>query len=344
MLTILITGCSMHSFDLITEMRANYENEEIKVVGINCAEDALLRKGVDAGYVVPRITEPDYLPIVLDICKKEGVDVIIPFITAELPIMAENRSLFENEGIKVSVATKEALDIVGDKTNLAKICGDVMPKQAVVSSIDDIEAFARSVGYPGKNICCKLPNRCGGLGFCVIDEEKGKDLTIVNKFGLNRYITFDMLKVYAAEALKNGEKLIVQEYEDGVDFSLCILADNGEITHALGFEAGLMAYGSAMFAKIAFSDEALEIAKYITKYSNLDGNACFDFMLKPDGRVKLLECNPRVSATLPFIARAGLNLPYLRCKQLLGYDISKYNIVVNPELKMSKNYESEYYV
>ena len=107
MIGVLITGCSMHSYDLIRVLRNNPDGEAIHVVGINCDENALLRKGVDAGYVVPRITEPDYLQTVLDICQKEKVNVIMPYITAELPIMAENRAFFEERGIRVSVSSPE---------------------------------------------------------------------------------------------------------------------------------------------------------------------------------------------------------------------------------------------
>lgn len=341
MMTILITGCSMHSYDLIREMRKNYDNEEIRVVGINCEDTALLRKGVDAGYVVPRITEPDYIPIVLDICLKEKVDVIMPFITAELPLMAEKKAFFEEHGIKVSVTSPESLVAVGDKVTLSKKYGNVMPKQKTVNTVKDIFDFVKEIGYPEKQMCCKLPNKCGGLGFCVIDEEKGADLTIVNKFGLNRYITLDMLLTYFH---KLDDVMILQEFEEGSDYSMCILADHGKLVHGLGFEASLMAFGSAMFANIAFNQEAYDIAKQICEDTGLDGNACFDFILKPDGSVKLLEVNPRLSATLPFIARAGLNLPYLRCRQLLGYDVENVELDINYKLRMSKNYESEYFV
>ena len=341
MLTVLITGCSMHSADLIKEMRNNDDHEEMRFVGINCDDAALLRKGVDAGYVVPRITEPDYIPTVIDICEKEKVDVILPFITAELPIMAANKELFERHGVKVSVASQSALDIVGNKVALSAIYGDLMPKQKVVKSTRDIFDFADEIGYPEKPMCCKLPNRCGGLGFAIIDEEKGRDLTIFNKFGMNRYITLDMLLIYA-DACSDG--LILQEYEEGKDYSLCILADHGKVLHSLGFEADVMSFGSAMSAKISMNDNAVKIAKEITEYSGLDGNACFDFILKPDGTVKLLEVNPRLSATLPFIARAGANLPYLRCKQLLGYDVANVKLNINYGLRMSKNYECEYFV
>ena len=340
MYTILITGCSMHSNDLITELRNNYDDEPIRIVGINAAETALLRKGVDAGYVVPLINDPEYIPTVLDICQKEKVDVILPFITAELPIMAENKKFFEDHGIKVSVASMDALNAAGNKVALAAKYPDLMPKQKIVESEQDIDDFAAEVGYPDKEICCKLPNRCGGVGFAILDEKIGRDLTIYNKFGVNRYITMDMFKDLARHT---SDTLILQEYEVGTDYSMCCLAENGKLLFALGFEASLMAFGSAMFAEIKMNDQAYQIAKEIIEDTGLDGNCCFDFILKDDGTVKLLEVNPRLSATLPFIARAGLNLPYLRVKQLMGHDVSQFKPEINYALRMSKNYESEYF-
>lgn len=338
---VLITGCSMHSADLINVLRDNYDGEEIHVVGINCEDTALLRKGVDAGYVVPRITEPDYIPTVIDICKKEHVDVIFPFITAELPIMAKAKEQIEAEGIKVSVSNERSLELAGDKVFLGKMYPELMPKQAIVKNRADCEAFAAAAGYPKINICCKLPNRCGGLGFCVVDEDKGLDMTLFNKFGLQRYITFDMLVTLVEHT---RETVILQTYEEGLDFSYCGLAQNGELLYGLGFEASLMAFGSAMFANIAQNQMAEDIARKIVEDTGLDGNFCCDFILKPDGTVTLLEVNPRLSATLPFIAKAGLNLPYLRVVQLLGRDIKGMTFDINTRLRMSKNYESEYFV
>ena len=340
MIRVLITGCSMHSYDLICELRNNYDGEEIYVVGINCEDTALLRKGVDAGYVVPRITEPDYEDKLAEICEKEKVDVILPFITAELPVACKYKNRLEAAGTKVSVSSLESLKVVGDKTQLMRLYPDLMPKQALAMSSYAIREFAEKIGYPEKKFCCKLPNRCGGLGFCIIDEEKGRDLTLYNKFGLNRYITMNMLIDLAAHC---NDDIILQEYEEGIDYSMCILADHGELLYGLGFEASLMAFGSAMFADIKQNEQAYKIARAVTKDTGLDGNACFDFILKPDGSVKLLEVNPRLSATLPFIARAGLNLPYLRCRQLLGYDIRNLDLKINYRLRMSKNYESEYF-
>ncbi len=351
MIRIMITGCSMHSYDLIREMRNNTDSEEIYVVGINCEDTALLRAGVDAGYVVPKITEPNYLQTVLDICKKERVDVILPFITAELPIMAANRMFFENEGIRVSVSSLNSIEHAGNKVALAGMFSYCMPKQKLIRKDAERRAnlvmdFAHEIGFPMKSFCCKLPNRCGGVGFSIIDNEKAMDITLYNKFGLNRYITLTTLLDLVAYC---DEDIILQEYEEGSEYSVCLLADHGKVLYQLGFEASLTVFGSAMFAQIKDNDEAYKIASRIVSETGLDGNVCVDFILKPDGHVKLLEVNPRLSATLPFIAHAGLNLPYLRCKQLMGYDVKskdvqkKINDGINRNLRMSKNYESEYF-
>lgn len=142
MIRVLITGCSMHSYDLIRALKDNYDGEEIYVVGINCDDTALLRKGVDAGYVVPRITEESYIPTVIDICEKEKVDVILPFITAELPIMAENRELLESHGVKVSISSMESILASGNKVELAKHYHDLMPKQMICKKPLDFFRFA----------------------------------------------------------------------------------------------------------------------------------------------------------------------------------------------------------
>ncbi len=342
MIGVLITGNSMHLFDLIRALRNNYDGEEIHVVDINCNENELLRDEVDARYVVPRITEPDYLPTVLRICEKENVNVIFPRITSELPIMAENKSYFEDRGIKVSVSSLEAIRMVNDKVALAKLFPEYMPKQTIVRNASDCVAFAISVGYPNKLICCKLPNKCGSIGFSVVDEARGRDMTLFNKFGVNRFITLGML----TELVNSTDKtVILQEYEEGTDCNVCGLADNGILLHALGYEGLAMAYCSAMIARIIKNESAIAITRKVVEATGIDGNFCCDFILKDDGSVVLLEVNPRLTGTLPFIAEAGINLPYMRVMQLLGKGVSgDENIHINYDLRMNKRYESEYFV
>ena len=65
----------------------------------------------------------------------------------------------------------------------------------------------------------------------------------------------------------------------------------------------------------------------------------------PEGEVVLLEVNPRVNASLPFVWKAGVNMLYLRCKNLLGdySDIGQFQ-KIEFGLKMKKFYDSRYFL
>ena len=128
----------------------------------------------------------------------------------------------------------------------------------------------------------------------------------------------------------------------GTDYRVCVLADHGKVKTLCGFVGYSMEYGAVTQGEIVRNDEAYAMARNLTEKLELDGNACFDFIIQPDGSPVLLECNPRISASIPFIAKAGADLVYLRCKQLLGepFDTS---ISYDYGLKMVKYYDSHYY-
>lgn len=53
----------------------------------------------DAQYVVPKIYDPNYIDIILDICKNENVKAITTLIDPEIEILAANREKFLQNGI-----------------------------------------------------------------------------------------------------------------------------------------------------------------------------------------------------------------------------------------------------
>lgn len=339
MMTVLITGCNNHFQGIERCLHDNYENEEIRTIGTDCNANHLLGTGCGKTFVVPRSDDPDYIPEMLAICEEMNVDVILPFVTTELPIMAANAHHFAEIGTAVSVSSLESLKVANNKITMYERFAQHMPVQRVIRGADGVDEFAREIGYPDTRFCCKLPESCGGNGFSVVDEKLGRDIRLRNKCGVAGFVTLDMLKELADNYAGD---IILSEYIAGHDYSVCVLSASGKVLHRCGFIGLEMDYGSVMLGEIQKNAAAYEIAEAVCDELGIDGNACFDFMLGKDGRVKLLEVNPRLSASLPFVAAAGLNLPYLRCKQLLGYDVTSYDINVRYGLKMRKYYECEY--
>ena len=342
--TILITGCSKLSKEIVDCLKNNRDRRKVRVISVDCNSNNVLRENVDRYYIAPLIKDPHYLDWLVDICNKEDVDVVLPYITAELPIIAGAKQELESRTkAKFSVASVECLSIVNNKEILGSYFGKYMPMQYVVRNGKDLYFKACELGYKnGTKICIKLTNKCGGAGFAIIDDDKAIDIELFNRQGCNRYISMnDAMEI----ADKNDITIILQEYIEGVDYSVCILADKGETVYECGFDGYSMNYGAVMSGMIKKNDEAYRIASEIVKKTNLDGNACFDFIIKNDGTPILLECNPRLSASLPFIAKAGIDLVYERCKFLLGEECGKQkDVKIRYGLKMGKYYVANYYI
>ncbi len=69
----------------------------------------------DESFAVPRVTSPDYITILLDICKSNNVKLVIPTIDTELLVLAENRDNFARYGVEVMVSDKDFIEICRDK-------------------------------------------------------------------------------------------------------------------------------------------------------------------------------------------------------------------------------------
>ena len=93
---VVITGCGRHSKSLVQSLKNNVDGREVEVIGINNSPANILRSDVDEAIIAPSITDPDYIDWLLDLCTRKKVDVILPYITAELPILAANREKLES--------------------------------------------------------------------------------------------------------------------------------------------------------------------------------------------------------------------------------------------------------
>ena len=69
----------------------------------------------DKWFKAPLVKDPDYLSVIKRISIDENVSLIIPTIDPELSLWAENRDLFENDGIHVSISDPKTIDVLTDK-------------------------------------------------------------------------------------------------------------------------------------------------------------------------------------------------------------------------------------
>lgn len=71
----------------------------------------------DGCFEVLRVTDPQYIAQLLQLCIDNGIGMIVPTIDTELLVLAENKKLFEENGIAVSVSSLDFIKICRDKRN-----------------------------------------------------------------------------------------------------------------------------------------------------------------------------------------------------------------------------------
>ena len=105
--------------ELLKDFRASME-EGSRLIGTDLSPYAPALYFTDKQYLVPRIDDPGYIDVLLEICRKEKIDAVTTFIDPEIMILAENREKFEALGVEVLAPYTETAKLCFDKYEMFK--------------------------------------------------------------------------------------------------------------------------------------------------------------------------------------------------------------------------------
>ncbi len=322
-LTVLITAAgNVYMPGTIACLRKNGERK-VRIIGVDMNADDTILQMCDVTYQVPKANDPEYIDALLNICSKEKVDVLLPIMSAELEKLAEHKKRFEEMGTMVSVSDVDSLAIANDKLKLLDFISEKGLPCADYSCVNSIEEFnnvAEKLGYPEKKICVKAIKGSGSRGFRIIDESVSQLGLFLNDKPTSERISLKDMNKTLCEA-EVFPKLLLMEYLPGNEYSVDLLADKGKVLYSCCRKSLRMENSIMLEAEIVDNPEALSLCNDITALLGLDGNIGFDIKERYDGVPMIMECNPRITAGVPFFERAGVNLPYLCIKKLLGEEL-----------------------
>lgn len=69
----------------------------------------------DRPYIVPRLDSPDYIPTLVEICRREQIGLIFPLIDPDIPVLARHRTEIEATGARLAVVPETSVATVNDK-------------------------------------------------------------------------------------------------------------------------------------------------------------------------------------------------------------------------------------
>ena len=274
-----------------------------KVVATDMQLSAPALQVADVKLQVPAVYDPEYVDITLNICKEQQIDVLLSLNDLELPILAENKSRFEELGVKVIVSDPNVIDIAFDKYKTAQwveSLGLVAPKTYVRLEDAKKALAAGEIEFP---LFMKPRWGSGSIGLESIADMEELDIYY-------NLLMKKIKKTILATASVGDEYIMIQEKLTGSEFGLDIMNDlNGKNVGVSVKQKLAMRAGETVKAVTVDLPEVREMGRKVGEALGHIGNLDVDIMQRADGAYCVLELNPRFGGGFPFSYEAGVNMP-----------------------------------
>jgi carbamoylphosphate synthase large subunit len=306
--TILLTASGAPgAAALIRGLRENGERPA-RIVGVDMSERAIGKHLCDAFHLVPPGSDPGYADAILAIVEREGVDVVLPQSSFDLPGLAAARERFP---VPVLVSSPDTVHRSNDKAEsyaLLQRIGVPTIEFRRVNGARQVEAAARELGYPDRPVCFKPVFSSGSRGFRILDPTVDRAHQVLHE----RPGSVAMRLEEAVELLpeEGGEDLLVMELATGGERTIDGIADGSRVVLGHPKTREAMRAGLAMYFVTLEDEQLMEIADRIVEELGIEW--FFNIQLVGD---HVIEVNPRISTV---VYQEDLNLPWLGVKRALG--------------------------
>lgn len=283
-MNILILSCGTRN-ELVQFFKNTTEEYGGIVITADCSEYAPALYEGNRYYIVPRMTEDNYLSKVLDICKKESINIILPLHEDDLALLSVNRDFFESNNIKVLVSCIETIELCRDKYRLFRFFKkNNIPTITTADSLDEFRKL-KEQGLMSCPVFVKPKKGCGSVGAVRVDS-----------YGLLEQLF-----------LANNE-LIVQNYVDGEEYGVDAYIDteSQQLVSVFIKKKIRMRAGETEKAISMKDDVIMDLVKQIVQIIPFMGPIDID-IFKLNGKYYVSEINPRFGGGYPHAYGCGVN-------------------------------------
>lgn len=305
---------------MIKSLCANGERK-LRLIGLDTEAQIANRYRLDQFYVPPPRSEPDYLPYVLELAKREQVEIVYPIPTAELEMFAASQAAFEQQGQRVVVCSAQALRTANNKGSLFLYLHGAglacVPQFHIVNTWNGLVDALTALGYPKERVCFKPPTGTGSQGFRILDANIDRLSLLLKAMPTSTLTNLEDVSQILADAEPFPE-LVVMEYLPGPEYDVDVLAKEGEAICVIPRRNERMWYGMSLVCVTEEHPEIIEQAREIVASLKLSYVVSLTFKCNASGEPRLLEINPRIPGSIINTLAAGVNMPYLAVKIAMG--------------------------
>lgn len=243
-----------------------------------CSIDPLIPQ--NRRIALPWASDVGFFHGINNLCKKFGIDMLVPGVDEELPSLA----VFEDKLLptKLFLPNKEYVDVMMDKlkmVNLLKEKGLDVPFTKKASDGTD------GVSFP----CIVKPRRGRGSRGVVVLQSECEARFFVGMLG------------------SKAEEYVFQEKMDGVEYTVQMIADESGRLRAVVPVRVVSKRGITISAVIDLNESVLKMCRCL--HETLPTKACYNIqlILSEKSLARPFEINPRISTTFCLTVASGID-------------------------------------
>ncbi|MBX0285622.1 ATP-grasp domain-containing protein [Halomicroarcula sp. F28] len=292
MATVLVTGVGGASG--IGAVRALQETTTHDVVGVDMDPEAAGLYLADVGRSIPPASDDDWAVVIRDVIEQYGVDVVVPTVDEELPLLDGLP-----DDVPVVAPRDDVIEVTLDKyATYQRLdeAGHTVPRTWLASEADAIPESA----YP----LIRKPRRGRGSR------------------GIERVETPAALSQSLSGTDRPADEVLLQAFVGGTEFTTSAVVATDDRLLAVVPKEAIEKDGSTVKGVTRDHDAVTESCRAIAETLAPGGPMNVQQIVDDEGRPHTIEINPRFSSTACLTVRAGVNELNMLVRDALGESVT----------------------
>lgn len=247
----------------------------------------------DRAHTVPSADAGAYIPSLLKVARRERIDLVIPLLDVELLKLALARGRFARFGCHVIVSSPRVVRRCRDKLALYR------------------DFTARGIDVPRTWTPDEIRARRRHAFPYFLKPRKGS--ASQGNFVLRQRADLDAFVPRVADA-------IIQEYVAGDEYTLDVYAGDDGRPRCVVPRRRLEVRGGEVTKAVTVRHEGIMATgvRVVEALAECRGLITVQLFLTPEGRIKVIEVNPRFGGGVPLAIHAGADIPRWLLSEWLG--------------------------
>jgi carbamoyl-phosphate synthase large subunit len=291
----MLFTCIGRRIQLLQSFRAAAERMGIDLT-VHGADASILSPGihrVDHPHLVPPIVAEDYIDTLLAIVERHGIDLLVPLLDFELPLLAAAADRFLRAGCVPVISTEAVVRVCRDK---------LATYEALRAAGIDTPAtrpWAESSSGEPTEFPCYLKPRYGSAAMSHFVVQSPEELATLGR------------------RVPDG---LVQELVQGTEYTVDVYCGfDGRPRCAVPRKRLEIRLGEVTKALVVKDAAVMAVSRRVVEtLEGCRGVVTVQCMVTPERRIRVLEINPRFGGGAPLAIHAGADFPRWILMERLG--------------------------